>query len=341
VAAAVDFEEGQGSGDGGVEAFDLAGHRDADEDVAGVTDEAVEAGAFAPDDDADGLVGQLEGEQAGVGGAVEADGPDAGGLELFDSSGEVGDLGDGEVLEGSGGGLDGDGGEGGAAVAGEDQAVAAGGFGAAGEGAEVVRVFDAVEGEEEGGLPAGEGSGQELGQADGLDRGHDGEDALVGAAAGFGVDQGAGDGLDLDAAALGEVEEVAEGGPAGAGGEQDPVHGAAGAQGLDDGAAALDEGAALTGADGLPCRLQLAAAAGLLGLASAGGSAALLGRGLGAADLSPAVVLAAGRGGVAGPAARVPAAGWLVALLAAGAVATRPGTSAGTLPGATLLAAAA
>jgi hypothetical protein len=204
-------------------------------------------------------------------------------------------------------------------VAGEDQAVAAGGFGAAGEGAEVVGVFDAVEGEEEGGLPAGEGGGQELGQADGLDGGHDGQDALVGAAAGFGVDQGAGDGLDLDAAALGEVEEVAEGGSAGAGGEEDPVHGAAGAQGLDDGTAALDQGAALTGADGLPCRLELAAAAGLLGLAGAGGGAALLGRGLGTADLSPTVVFATGLGAA------------VVAVAA----------SAGSLAGAALLAAAA
>jgi hypothetical protein len=321
VAAAVDFEEGEGAGDGGVEAFDLAGHGDVDQDVTGVADEAVEAGAFAADDNADGLVGEVEGEEAGVGGAVEADGPDSGGLELLDGSGEVGDLGDGEVLEGAGGGLDGDGGEGGAAVAGEDQAVGAGGFGTAGEGAEVVGVFDAVEGEEEGGLSAGEGGGQELVEADGLDGGHDGEDALVGAATGFGVDQGAGDGLDLDAAALGQVEEVAEGGPAGAGGEQDPVHRAAGAQGLDDGAAALDQGAALTGADRLPGRVELGAAAGLLGLAGAGAGAALLGRGLRAAGLSPAV-------GFPGPAARGAAAG-LVAVPAAAAVTPGPAALAG------------
>ena len=103
-------------------------------------------------------------------------------------------------------------------MAGEDQAVAAGGFGAAGEGAEVVGVFDAVEGEEEGWFAAGQGGGQELGQVDGLDGGHDGEDALMGAAAGLGVDHRAGDGLDLDPSALGQVEEVAEGGPADAGG---------------------------------------------------------------------------------------------------------------------------
>jgi hypothetical protein len=178
-------------------------------------------------------------------------------------------------------------------VAGEDEAVATGGFGAAGEGAEVVGVFDAVEGEEEGGLAAGQGDGQELSQVDGLDGGHDGQDALVGAAAGLGLDEGAGDGLDLDTAALGQVEEVAEGGPAGAGGEQDPVNGAAGAEGLDDRAAALDQGPARAGADGLAGGVELVAAAGLLGPAGAGGGAALLGRGLGAADLSPTGSLAA------------------------------------------------
>jgi hypothetical protein len=295
VAASADFEEGEGSGDGGVEAFDLAGHGDVDEGVAGVSDEAVEAGAFAADDDADRFVGELEVEQAGVGGAVEADAPDAGVAEVLDGSGEVGHLGDGEVLEGAGGGLDRHGGEGGAPVAGDDEAVAAGGFGAAGEGAEVVGIFDAVEGEEEGGFAAGEGGGQERGQVDGLDRGDDGEDALVGAAAGFCVDQGAGDGLDLDPTALCEVEEIAEGGPADAGGEEDPVHGAAGSEGLDDRAAALDQHPALAGADRLAGRVELVAAAGLLGPAGTGGGAALLRRGLGAADLSPAV--AAGRGG--------------------------------------------
>jgi len=109
----------------------------------------------------------------------------------------------------------------------------------------------------------------------------------VGAAAGLGIDEGAGDGLDLDTAAPGEVEEVAEGGPAGAGGEQDPVDGAAGAEGLDDRAAALDQGPAGAGADGLAGGVELVAAAGLLGPAGPGGGAALLGRGLGAADLSP------------------------------------------------------
>jgi hypothetical protein len=179
-------------------------------------------------------------------------------------------------------------------VAGDDQAVAAGGFGAAGEGAEVVGVFDAVEGEVEGGFAAGQGDGEELGQVDRLEGGDDGQDALVGAAAGFGVDHRAGDGLDLDAAAAGQVEEVAEGGAAGPGGEQDPVHGAAGAEGLDDRTAALDQGAALAGAGRLAGGVELVAAAGLLGLAGAGAGPALLGGRLGPPDLAPTV--AAGRG---------------------------------------------
>ena len=70
MAAAVDFEQGEGSGDGGVETFDLAGHGDADEGVAGVADETVEADAFAADDDADGLVGQVESLNASVAGAL-------------------------------------------------------------------------------------------------------------------------------------------------------------------------------------------------------------------------------------------------------------------------------
>jgi hypothetical protein len=205
-------------------------------------------------------------------------------------------------------------------VAGEDQAVAAGGFGAAGEGAEVVGVLDAVEGEEEGGLATGQGDGEELGQVDGLDGSNDGEHALVGAAAGLGLDEGAGDGLDLDAAALGQVEEVAEGGPAGAGGEQDPVHGAAGAEGLDHRAAALDQGPAGARADGLAGGVELVAAAGLLGPAAAGGGPALLGGGLGAADLT------AGAAGLS-PTGTLAATG---AVAAAGAIPAGGAVAAGT-----------
>jgi hypothetical protein len=128
----------------------------------------------------------------------------------------------------------------------------------------------------------------------------------VGAAAGFGLDQGAGDGLDLDSAAPGQVEQVAEGCPADPGGEQDAVDGAAGSEGLEDRAAALDQHPARAGTDRLPRRLQLAAAAGLLGCAGARTGPALLGRGLGPPNLSPAVLFAAVAG--AGRLGAVPAA---------------------------------
>src|SRR6266511_5846043 len=63
-AAAADLEQGEGAGDGGVEALDPPGHGDADEHVACLPDQAVQAGAFATDDHADRLVGQLEIEEA-------------------------------------------------------------------------------------------------------------------------------------------------------------------------------------------------------------------------------------------------------------------------------------
>ena len=62
---------------------------------------------------------------------------------------EVGDAGDADVLGGAGGGL-GDGRrDGGGAALGQEDAVDAGAVGGAEQRAEVVRVFNAVEGEEE------------------------------------------------------------------------------------------------------------------------------------------------------------------------------------------------
>src|SRR6266536_2934829 len=47
------------AGDRGVQAGDLAGHWDADQHVAGLADQPVQAGALAADHHADGLVGQV------------------------------------------------------------------------------------------------------------------------------------------------------------------------------------------------------------------------------------------------------------------------------------------
>ncbi len=70
-------------------------------------------------------------------------------LELFKGADEVDDAGDAKVLGCSGAGFDGDGAERGGAALGEDDAVDAGAIGDAKKSAEILRVFDAIEREDE------------------------------------------------------------------------------------------------------------------------------------------------------------------------------------------------
>src|SRR6266487_1535084 len=63
--AAADLEQGQGAGDRGVEALHLAAHGDADQQVAGLADQPVQARALAADHHADRLVGLVQVVQAG------------------------------------------------------------------------------------------------------------------------------------------------------------------------------------------------------------------------------------------------------------------------------------
>jgi hypothetical protein len=116
--------------------------------IAGLLYEVMEAGTFAAEDQA--AVGGGEVEVGVVGGSalVEADDPDVGLLHLLERADEVGNAGDADVLGGSGGGLGDHCGDGGGAALGEEDAVDAGAVGGAEEGAKVMRVFDAVEGEE-------------------------------------------------------------------------------------------------------------------------------------------------------------------------------------------------
>jgi len=145
------FVHDDGSGYGDVERRDLPGHGDAQEVVAGFFDEVVEAGTLAAEDE--DAVG-VEVEVGVVGGAalVEAEDPDVLLLHLLEGADEVGDAGDADVFGGAGGGLGYRGGDGGGAALGEDDAVYADAIGCAEEGSEVMRVLDAVEGEEEAGL---------------------------------------------------------------------------------------------------------------------------------------------------------------------------------------------
>src|SRR6266542_664682 len=284
-AAAADLEQGQRAGDRGVQAGDLAGHWDADQHVAGLADQPVQAGALAADHHADGLVGQVELEQARFRPAVQPDAPQAGGAQALQSAGEVGDLGHGHVLERAGGGLHGRGGQRGAAVAGQDDPVAAGGLGAADQRAEVVRVLDAVEGQEERRLGAAERDGQQLVEPDRFELRDDGGNTLVGAGLGMGVQERARHCLHGHAVGGGQLQQVGEGAPlAGAGRHHDPLDAARTAERLDHRPASLDHHPARLGAQRVAAGLQPFAAARLLGGAR-GTASALGGRGSGPALL--------------------------------------------------------
>jgi len=148
-----------GTSDGDVEGGDGAGHGNTEEVVAGLLDEVVKAGAFAAEDE-DAVGAEVEVGVVGRASFVEAEDPYVGLLHLFERADKVGDAGDADVLGGPGGGFGDDGGDGGRAAFGKEDAVYAGAVGGSEERAEVVGVFDAVEGEEEtvlrGGIPGGE-----------------------------------------------------------------------------------------------------------------------------------------------------------------------------------------
>jgi hypothetical protein len=120
--------------------------------VAGAADEVVEACAFAAEND-DAVAGEVEVVVIGGGvfvvARVEANDPEILALELFEGADEIDDTGDAEMLGGAGAGFDGYRAEGGGTALGEDDAVDAGSVGYAEKGAEVLRVFNAVEGEDE------------------------------------------------------------------------------------------------------------------------------------------------------------------------------------------------
>ncbi len=188
------------AGHGDVERRNLACHGDAEQVVAGLFDQVVQARAFAAQHQH--AVG-VEVEVGVVGGSalVETEHPDVLLLELFERADEVGDAGDADVLGGSGGGLGDRGGDRGRAAFGQDDAVDARAVGGAKQRAEVVGVFDAVEGDEELVLAVGFGDeqvfdGEELAVA------QDGEDTLVGVGFSEAGELVAGLDVDPDLAAL-------------------------------------------------------------------------------------------------------------------------------------------
>jgi hypothetical protein len=118
--------------------------------IAGAADEVVEPCALAAEDE-DAVAGEVELVVVGCAPLVESDNPEILALEIFESANEVNDAGDAQVLGGAGAGLDGDRAEGRGAALGEDDAIHARAVGYAEKSAEVLRVFNAVEGKQETG----------------------------------------------------------------------------------------------------------------------------------------------------------------------------------------------
>ena len=182
-ALACGLEHNDGSGRGYVQRRDGPGHGDAQQVVAGAADEVVQAVAFASEDD-DGVGREVVLVVAGCAALVEADAPDVVLFELFQGADEVDDAGDADMLGGSGGGFDGDGAEGCGAALGDEDAVDAGCVGGTEERAEVLRVFDAVECEEQARGWIGIRAREQVFEVEEFAGADDGDDALMGGGVG-------------------------------------------------------------------------------------------------------------------------------------------------------------
>jgi hypothetical protein len=120
----------------------------------------VEAGALAAEDE-DAVAGEVELVVIGLAAFVETDDPDVLTLQLFEGADEIDDAGDAQVLGCSGAGFDGCRSKRGGAALGEHDAVDSGSVGYAQQCAEILRIFNAVEGEEKAGR-AGDCGGEEV-----------------------------------------------------------------------------------------------------------------------------------------------------------------------------------
>jgi hypothetical protein len=147
--------------------------------VAGAADEIVQAIAFASEDDY-GIGREIVPVVTGSSALIEPYAPEVLLFELFEGADKVDHAGDADVFGGSGGGFHGGGADWGGAALGEEDAVDSGGIGSAEERAEILGVFDAVEGEQK----AGFGSSEKVFEVEELARTNNGNNSLV--AGGFG-----------------------------------------------------------------------------------------------------------------------------------------------------------
>ena len=203
--------------------------------VACAADEIVQAVALAPEDD-DGVGREIVLVVTGGAALVETDAPDVVFFQLLKSADEVDDAGDADVFGGSGGGFDSDGAEGCGAALGDEDAVDSGGIGGAEERAEVLRVFDAVEREDQ----AGSGTGEEVFEVEEFAGADDGDDALMGRGMGEAGELFAGLEAETDVVLAAGVDDALEPLVVTLAGDADVVEfAAAGAQSLLDGMQAV------------------------------------------------------------------------------------------------------
>jgi hypothetical protein len=141
-----------GSSGGDVERADAACHGNTQQVVTGATDEIVKAGTLATEND-DAVASEVEaivvGLAARVFAGIETDDPEILPLELLKGAHKIHDASDAEMLGGPGAGLHGDCAQGGGTALCDDNAINARSIGDAQQSAKVLRIFDAVEGENE------------------------------------------------------------------------------------------------------------------------------------------------------------------------------------------------
>ena len=197
-----------GTGDRYVKRRNLACHGNPQEVIAGFFDQVVEAGALAAEDE-DTVAAEVVLGVVGRAALVESEDPDVLLLHLLEGADQVGNAGDTDVLGGSGGGFGYGRSDGGGAALGEDDAIDAGAVGGPEQGSEVVRVFDAVEGEEEPVVP-GFGWSEKVLDSKELTLADDGEHALVGIGAGEAGELVPGFEGDADTGFSAELDEAFE-----------------------------------------------------------------------------------------------------------------------------------
>jgi hypothetical protein len=166
-ALAEGFIQDHRAGCGDVEGADASGHGDAEQMVAGAADEIVQSSTFAAKDE-HAVTGKIELIVVGGTALVEADDPEVLLFEVFEGADEVDDTGDAEMLGGTGAGLDGHRAERSGAALGEDDAIDAGTVGYAKEGAQVLRVLNAIESQNKAGGRLGGTGGSLMEVLDGV-----------------------------------------------------------------------------------------------------------------------------------------------------------------------------